>query len=75
MYNQTIDELKKVAFEPEVTFQLLHDMVDILGRHRANLRLSPPNEICPFVAVLQRSHEKCYREIAQQFLEQFADRK
>ena len=75
MYDQVIDELKEAPLEPEVTFQILHDMVDILGGHRANLRLSPSIEICPLVAVLRRSNEKRYREIAQQFVERFTDRK
>ena len=75
MYDQVIDELKKTALEPEVTFQLMHDMVDILGRHRANLKLSPSIEICPLVAELQHGDEKRYQEAAQQFVEQFTDRK
>ena len=75
MYDQVIDELKKPALEPEVTFQILHDMVDILRRHRAKLRLSPSIEICRLVAVLRRSNEKRYRETAQHFVEQFTDRK
>ena len=74
MYDQVIDELKKPALEPEVTFQIMHDIVDILGRHRANLRLIPSIEIWPLVAVLRRSDEKRYQEIAQQFLEQFTHR-
>ena len=75
MYDQIIDELKKPALEPEVTFQLLHDMVDILGRHRANLKLSPSIEIWPLVADLQHSDEKRYQKTAQQFVEQFMERK
>ena len=75
MYNQFIEELKKAALEPEVMFQLLRDTVDILGHHRANLTLSPSIEIWPLIAVLRRSNEKRYREIAQQFVEQFTDRK
>ena len=75
MYDQIIDELKKPALEPEVTFQLLHDMVDILGRHRAKLRLTPSIEICPLIAHLRRSNEKRYQDTAQQFMELFTDRK
>ena len=75
MYNQVIDELKKPALEPEVTFQLLQDMVDILGRHRANIILSPSIEIWPLIADLRHSNEKRYQETAQQFVEQFTDRK
>ena len=75
MYDQTIDELKKPALEPEVTFKLLRDTVDILWGHPANLRLSPSIEICPLVADLRRSNEKRYQEIAQQFVEWFTDRK
>ena len=56
-------------------FQLLGKTVDILGGHRANLKLSPPIEICPLVAGLRRSNEKRYQEIARQFVEQFTDRK
>ena len=75
VYNEGIEELKKAALEPEITFQLLHTMVDILGDHRANLKLSPSMEICPLVADLRRSNEKRYQETAQQFVEQFTDRK
>ena len=75
MYDQVIDELKKPALEPEVTFQIMHDIVDILGRHRANLKLIPWIEIWPLVAVFRRSNEERYQEIAQQFLEMFTDRK
>ena len=75
MYNQVIDELKKAALEPEIMFQLLHNTVDVLGGHRADLKLSPPFEICPLVANLRRSNEKRYHEAAQQFVEQFTDRK
>ena len=75
MYDQVIDELKKPALEPEVMFQLLHNTVDILGHHRANLKLSPSTEIWPLVVVLRRSNEKRYQEIAQQFMEWFTDRK
>ena len=75
MYDQVIDELKKPALEPEVTFQLLYDMVDFLGGHRANLKLRPLIEIRRPVAVLRRSNEKRYQEIAQQFMEEFTDRK
>ena len=45
VYDQVIDELKKVALEPEVMFQLLHNTVDILGGHGANLKLSSSIEI------------------------------
>ena len=71
-----MDKLKKPALDPEITFKLLHDTVDILWGHPANLRLSPSIEICPPVlAVLRRSNEKRYWEIAQQFVERFTDRK
>ena len=56
-------------------FRLLHNTVDILGGHRANLKLSPLIEIWRPVAVLRRSNEKRYQEIAQQVMEQFTDRK
>ena len=76
VYDQIIDELKKPALKPEITFQLLDNIVNILGGiHRANLNLSPSIEICPLVANLRHSHEKRYRETAQQFIEQFTDRK
>ena len=75
MYDQFIEELKKAALEPEVMFQLLRGTVDILGRHRANFTLSPSIEIWPLIAVLRRSNEERSREIAQQFVEQFTDRK
>ena len=75
MYDQVIDGLRKPALKPEITFQLLHNTVDILSDHRADLKLSPPIEIWPLVVVLRRSDEKRYREIAQQFMEQFTDRK
>ena len=75
MYDEVIDELKKPALEREITFQLLHNTVDILGGHRANLKLSLSIEICPLVAFLRRSNEKRYQETAQQFVEQFTDRK
>ena len=75
MYDQVIDELKKAALEPEIMFEVLHDTVDLLGGHRADLKLSPSMEIHPLVAVLRRSNEKRYQETAQQFVEQFTDRK
>ena len=75
MYDQIIDELKKAALEPETMFQLLHNRVDILGGHGANLKLSPSIEIGPLVAVLRRSDEKRYQDTAQQFMELFTDRK
>ena len=75
MYDQVIDELKKAVIEPEVMFQLLHNTVDILGGHPANLTLSPSIKIDPLVVDLRRSNEKRYREIAQQFVERFTDRK
>ena len=75
MYDQVIDELKKPALEPDATFQILHNTVDILGGHRAKLKLSLSIEICPLVAFLRRSDETRYREIAQQFVELFTDRK
>ena len=74
MYDQVIDELKKAALEPGITFQLLGKTVDILGVHRANLKLSPSIKIWPLVAGLRRSNEKRYQKIAQQFLEQFTHR-
>ena len=75
VYDQVIDKLKKPALKPEITFQLLHNTVDILWNHRADLKLSPSIEIWPLVVVLRRRNEKRYREIAQQFMEQFTDRK
>ena len=75
MYDQVIDELKKAALEPEAMFQLLHNTIDILGGPPTNLKLSPSIEICPLVADLQHSDEKRYQETAQQFVEQFTDRK
>ena len=75
LYDQVIEELKKPALKPDITFQLLDNTVNILGRvHRANFKPSPSIEIWPIVAVLRRSNEKRYQEIAQQFLEQFTDR-
>ena len=56
-------------------FRLLQNTVDILGGHGANLKLSPSIEIGPLVAVLRRSNEKRYREIAQQFVVEYTDRK
>ena len=75
MYDQVIDELKKAALEPEIMFQLLGKTVEVLGRHRANLKLSPSIEIWPLIADLRHSNENRYQETAQQFLEQFTDRK
>ena len=75
MYDEVIDELKKATLEPEITFQRLRNTVDILGGYRANLKLIPSIEIWPLVAVLRRSDEKRYQETAQQFVEQFTDRK
>ena len=75
MYDEVIDGLRRFALKPEITFQLLHDMVDILGRHRANLKLSPSIEIWPLIADLRRRNEERYQETAQQFVEQFTDRK
>ena len=76
VYDQVIDELKKPALKPEITFQLLYNTVNILGRvHQANLQLSPSIEICPLVADLRRSNERHYQETAQQFVEHFTDRK
>ena len=74
MYDQVIDELKKPALKPEIIFQLLHNMVDILGGHPDDLRLSPSIKICPLVADLRQSNERCYKETAKQFVEQFTDR-
>ena len=75
VYDQVIDELKKAALQPEITFQLLHSAADILGRHGANLKLSPSIEIRPLVADIQHSDEKRFQATAQQFVEQFTDRK
>ena len=75
MYDQVIDGLRKPALEPEITFQLLHNMVDILWDHRADLKLCPSIEIGPLVAVLRSSNEKRYQKIAKQLLEQFTNRK
>ena len=75
MYDQIIDGLRKPALKPEIMFQLLHNTVDMLWDHRANLKLSPSIEIWPLVAVLRCSNEKDYQEIAQQFVEKFTDRK
>ena len=75
VYDQVIDELKKATLQPEITFQLLGKTVEILGGHQANLKLSRSIEICPLVADLLRSDEKCYQKTAQQFVEQFTDRK
>ena len=75
MYDEVTDRLKKPALKPEIAFQLLDNTVNILGRvHRTNLKPSPSIEIWPLVAVLRRSDEKRYQEIAQQFLQQFTDR-
>ncbi|EDQ98298.1 uncharacterized protein LACBIDRAFT_398844 [Laccaria bicolor S238N-H82] len=73
VYDQLVEELRKPALEPEITFQLLGKTVDILGGHRSDLKLSPSIEICPRIADLRHSNEKCYQERAQQFLEQFTD--
>ena len=73
MYDEVFDRLKNPTLKPEITFQLLHYTVDIVGGHGANLKLSPSIEIGPLVAVLQRSNEKRYRETAQHFVEQFTD--
>ena len=75
VYDEVIDQLKIPALKPEITFQLLQNTVDILRGHRTNLKLSPPIEIGPLVAVLRRSNEKRYREIAQQFVVEYTDRK
>ena len=76
VYDRVIEELKKPALKPDVTFQLLDNTVNILGRvHRANLQLSLSIEICPLIADLRHSNVKRYQEIAQQFVEQFTDRK
>ena len=75
VYDEVIDQLKKPALKPEITFQLLGKTVDILGGHGSNLKLSPSIQIGPLVAVLRRSNEKRYQEIAQQFVELFTDRK
>ena len=75
VYDQVIEGLRKTALKPNIRFQLLHNTVDILGDYRANLKLSPSTEICPLVADLRRSHEKRYQKTAQQFVEQFTNRK
>ena len=75
MYDEVVEGLKRPALKPEITFQLLHNTIDILGGHRANLNLSPSIEICPLVADLRHSYEKRYQETAQQFVEQFTNRK
>ena len=75
VYDQVVKGLKKPALKPEITFQLLHNTVDILGGHGANLKLSPSIEICPLIADLRHSNEKRHQETAQQFVDQFTDRK
>ena len=75
MYDEVIDGLKKSALKPETTFQLLRDTIGVLRRHRADLKLRPSIDIYPLVADLRNSNEKRYQEIAQQFVEQFTDRK
>ena len=75
LYDQVIDGLKNPALTPEITFQLLHNTLNILGGHGANLKLSRSIEICPLVADVRHSNEKRYQETAQQFVEQFMDRK
>ena len=75
VYDQVIKGLKKPALKPEITFQLLHNTVDILGGHGANLKLRPSIEICPLVADLGRSYRKDYREAAREFVSRFAYRK
>ena len=75
MYDQVIHELKEAALGPEIMFEHLHNTVDILGHRLANLKLCPSIEIRPLVADLQHSNEKRYQQAAQQFVEQFTDRK
>ena len=75
VYDKVIEELKKSALEPEIMFQLLGRILDILGRHRADLKLSPSIEVYPPIAVLRLGNEQRYQETAQQFVEQFTDRK
>ena len=75
VYDQVIDGLKTPALKPEIMFQVLHNTVDILGGHQADLKLSPSVEIWPLIADLRHSNEKRYQETAQQFVEQFTDRK
>ena len=75
VYDQAIGELKKAALEPEITFQLLGKTVDMLGGNSANIILSPSIEIWPLIADLRHSNEQRYQETAQQFVEQFTDRK
>ena len=74
MYDEVIEGLKKPALKPEVTFQLLDNTVNILGRV-ANLKIRPSIEIRPLVAGLRRSSDRRYQEAAQQFMEQLTDRK
>ena len=73
MYDRVIDKLKKVTLKPEIMFELLNNTVDILGSHRANLKLSPLIEICPLLTDLRHSNEKHYQKAAQQFVEQLTD--
>ncbi|EDR04490.1 uncharacterized protein LACBIDRAFT_391733 [Laccaria bicolor S238N-H82] len=74
LYDQVIDSLKPaLKLTPEIMFGLLRNTVDILGRHRANLKLSPSIEIRPLIADLRHSNETRYQETAQQFMEQFTD--
>ena len=75
LYDQVIDGLKTPALKPEIMFQVLHNTVDILGGHQADLKLSPSIEIWPLIADLRHSNEKRYQETAQHFVEQFTDRK
>ena len=75
MYDEVIDGLKKSALKPETTFQLLRDTIGVLRRHRADLKLSPSIKVYPPIAVLRLSNEQRYQETAQQFVEQFTDRK
>ena len=70
VYDQVINELKKKALKPEITVQLLDNMVNILRGHRANIKLSRSIDFRALVADLQCSSDKRYQEGAQQFMEQ-----
>ena len=81
LYNRVIGELKKPSLKPEIKFQLLNNTVDMLGnilrifQDSPQLNLSPSIEIRPLISDLGRSKEKGHPETAQQFVEQFTDRK
>ena len=82
LYNRVIGELKKPNLKPEMKFQLLNNTVDMLGniltkisQGSRQLNLSPSIKIRPLISDLGHSKEKGHRETAQQFVEQFTDRK